>query len=315
MSRAAQRVGTRVRTRCASTAPAAPRSETKRPPAVAAKRFSQLDVDALVVRWLEVQNRGDFAGYEALYASDLRGTKRVGERATSMGDALRIVEEEMLDSELAASGVRLTESFLPVVVLDGKPHAMIRPVADASWGQGPFSTLQLTEGVERVYRRAADPKLTPDTATWLGRSLRVYGRVEGGCRAKVVDLQLYAAAMGSFNTEEEMADADEQARGKAAFARQIPSLIGRLDGCEGLFALPAEHPPPAIYQSEPVDPALAERALISARARPYYLDKQREWLREMEGDPTIYDQSLHGIQRGALGFIEWAPYYLGACGC
>ena len=28
-----------------------------------------------------------------------------------------------------------------------------------------------------------------------------------------------------------------------------------------------------------------------------------------------YDESLLGIQQGALGFVEWVPYFLGHCSC
>jgi ketosteroid isomerase-like protein len=45
--------------------------------------IAQADLLALLTRWTEAQNNGDFAAYEQLYASKFLGVKRAGEKTTS----------------------------------------------------------------------------------------------------------------------------------------------------------------------------------------------------------------------------------------
>ncbi|HEX5659493.1 MAG TPA: hypothetical protein VFX59_19995 [Polyangiales bacterium] len=63
-------------------APAALQNEA--PPAViaASAPIAEADLLALLARWTEVQNAGDFAGYEQLYASKFLGIKRAGDKTT-----------------------------------------------------------------------------------------------------------------------------------------------------------------------------------------------------------------------------------------
>ena len=335
--------------------------------------FSQGDVYALVERWLDAQNRGDFAAYERLYARELRGTKRVGQRVTVMDRAawmadrgrmfekpmvvvghervvrisgvyalveltqrfsqgkfmdrgrkqllltpedggLRILEEEMMSSELAANGERLGERFLPFVRMNGKPYVMIRAGADRAWGAGPFTFARETAGMDIAYLRAADRERTPDSATWLARALRVYDAAGASCSAKIVDLQLYAGAVGNFHTDEEEQHLDDlgacgDACGHAAFERQGPSLLGLLDGCDGVFAQPAELPAPTFYPPEPVAPDVEQRALAAARALPFYDEKQRELVAQLvrAGDTEAEAQAFAAAHPwdegdGASGF-------------
>ena len=343
---------------------------TKTSPSAAAKGISQADVYALVDRWLAAQNRGDFPGYERLYARELRGIKRVGERVTVMdraawladrarmfrkpmivagdervirisgayalveltqrftqgkfmdrgrkqllleldGGELRIVEEEMLNSELAAGSVRLAERFLPLVRVGGQSYALLRTGADRAWGQGRFTHASEPESDVSAYLRAIDPALVPDTATWLGRALHVYGAGDGSCRASIAGLFLYAGAIGGFHTDAEEHGGDsstaDDASGQQAFDRQAPSLVGRLDGCDGLFALPAELPAPAIYRPEPLAPEVEQRALAAARATEFYGEKQREYVARFAGDDlteaerAAADEPWAGAQ-SAVGF-------------
>ncbi|HEX6241552.1 MAG TPA: hypothetical protein VFZ61_11680 [Polyangiales bacterium] len=84
-------------------------------PATPAAR-SQLDVaklESLLARWLEAQNRGDYAAYEALYASKFMGIKRAGVRTTRfersgwLKDRARMFKKPM---QVAADGARFEGS-------------------------------------------------------------------------------------------------------------------------------------------------------------------------------------------------------------
>jgi hypothetical protein len=75
-------------------APLAPKSEsapTRAAPEpkadakpVAKRTLTRPELQQLLDTWLKAQNDGDFAAYEALYAPDMRGVKRVGERESRM---------------------------------------------------------------------------------------------------------------------------------------------------------------------------------------------------------------------------------------
>ena len=55
-----------------------PRRHLKTEPAPRAPAIAEAEVRALIARWHEAQNAGDFAAYEALYAERFQGIKRVG---------------------------------------------------------------------------------------------------------------------------------------------------------------------------------------------------------------------------------------------
>lgn len=87
--------------------PAAPSAA---PPSPAVAPLSEAAVRSLLDAWLDAQNRGDFAAYEALYAERFTGIKRSGERTRSFGrrdwmeDRASMFQRPM---RVTASGVEL----------------------------------------------------------------------------------------------------------------------------------------------------------------------------------------------------------------
>lgn len=92
-----------------------PGEETKAKPAAAKKKklraeaVSAKAAEELVAAWLAAQNSGDFAAYEALYAAELIGIKRVGEKETMfdrkgwLADRRRMFKKKMAVDAAALS--------------------------------------------------------------------------------------------------------------------------------------------------------------------------------------------------------------------
>ncbi|MET0283751.1 MAG: nuclear transport factor 2 family protein [Polyangiales bacterium] len=85
----------------APTPEPAPAPVAPTPPAPAVAAIPEADVMALLARWVEAQNSGDFAAYEPLYAARFLGIKRAGERVTNfhretwLGDRKRMFSKPM----------------------------------------------------------------------------------------------------------------------------------------------------------------------------------------------------------------------------
>jgi hypothetical protein len=104
-----------------AAAAATARDAGPRPP----QPVPEADVEALLERWLEVQNAGDFAGYDALYADGFRGVRRSGkqtvrmDRARWMADRKKMFKKPMkvvaTDVEIAATAtgarIQLTQEW------------------------------------------------------------------------------------------------------------------------------------------------------------------------------------------------------------
>lgn len=74
-------------TSCKSTAPekaATPTPAVAIPAKAARAAIPDADVTALVDRWVDAQNKGDFAAYQALYATRFTGVRRSGSRSVDL---------------------------------------------------------------------------------------------------------------------------------------------------------------------------------------------------------------------------------------
>lgn len=74
--------------------PVAP--EKPPPPPPPAPLAPESALQALLAHWLEAQNKGDFAGYSALYASKFQGVKRAGTRLSRMNRAEWLKDRERM---------------------------------------------------------------------------------------------------------------------------------------------------------------------------------------------------------------------------
>lgn len=99
--------------------------------ALPAPRLADADVRALLDQWLAAQNGGDFAAYQALYATKMEGVKRVAERTWRfdrkgwLADRQRMFGKPM---KVAASSVTITSAG---------PTATVE--LEQSFAQGKFS--------------------------------------------------------------------------------------------------------------------------------------------------------------------------------
>ncbi len=121
---------------------AAPTAEKAVAPAMqkpAGKPVDQAEVVALVDRWKNAQNQGDFAAYQALYAQKMNGVKRVGarvfrfDRAGWLTDRERMFKKKMEVStdkvEVSVAGpsatARFTQTFVQKRFQDVGPKELV----------------------------------------------------------------------------------------------------------------------------------------------------------------------------------------------
>ncbi len=148
--------------------------------------------DGLLARWLDAQNRGDFAAYQALYARDFTGVRRSGEkvveldRAAWMRDRARMFKKPM---RVAADDVRSSPSMIELT---------------QTWSSGTYRdrgpkrlTLVNEEGALRIAREEmlASRPLRPDLPTRCdaGPSLRSAPRPHTGETVELLDLRGHQA--------------------------------------------------------------------------------------------------------------------------
>jgi hypothetical protein len=101
---------------------------------------------ALILRWRDAQNRGDFAAYQALYAPTFTGVRRVGTKATKFDRAGWLKDRKTMFK--AAMTVEATNL---AVTADG---VMLIVELDQLWSQGMFAdlgrkriTISVTDGL------------------------------------------------------------------------------------------------------------------------------------------------------------------------
>lgn len=145
-----------------------------------------------------------------------------------------------------------------------------------SVGKQTFVKLGSAEGVKHGRTKhvkvdgldAAIAKVTGEHP-WLGREVVV----DGTCKAKVTELAIVARLEGW----------DEHYTAKDVMENGVPVLAGKLDGCAGKYARPAELP--AVVVPEAIEnEALAAKAkelVIGSRAAS---ETASEWLRDYERD-------------------------------
>lgn len=152
-------------------------------------------------------------------------------------------------------------------------------------GKQSFVKLGGADGIKHgrakhVKADGIDAAIAPvDTAhAWLGRDVIV----DGTCKAKVTELAIVARLEGWD---------EEKYTAKQVMEDGVPVLAGKLDGCEGKYARPAELPP-VVVPLEVDSPALGEQAkalVLSSRAADETSD---EWQRDEQGvwqDAAIWD--------------------------
>lgn len=100
---------------------------------ITAPVIAEQEVDSLLNRWRDAQNRGDFAAYEQLYASKFYGVKRVGTRAQRFDRAGWLGDRE-----------RMFKAPMVVEVREPKIHAAegsVTVVFTQRWSSGAFEDL------------------------------------------------------------------------------------------------------------------------------------------------------------------------------
>lgn len=143
-----------------------------------------------------------------------------------------------------------------------------------SVGKQTFVKLGSADGIEHgkakhVKLEGMDAAIAPVTREhpWLGREVIV----DGTCKAKVTELAIVARLQGW----------DESYTAKQILDEGAPVLAGKLDGCSGKFARPAELP--AVVMPISLDDApLAAKAKALVLASTPAVETSREWLNDYE---------------------------------
>lgn len=105
--------------------------------AASSVRAGALDPHALVDRWLDAQNRGDFEGYTRLYAAGFVGVRRSGARATRLDRAGWIKDRE-----------RMFRSKMTVIATDRKVEPLgegFRVTLTQTWASGRYKDVGTKE--------------------------------------------------------------------------------------------------------------------------------------------------------------------------
>lgn len=141
-------------------------------------------------------------------------------------------------------------------------------------GKQSYVKLGSAEGVKHgrakhVKAEGIDAAIAPvdNTHAWLGRDVII----DGTCKAKVTELAIVARLEGW----------DEKYTAKQVMEDGVPVLAGKLDGCDGKYARPAELPP-VVVPLEIDNPELGEQAkalVLASRAADEVSD---EWQRDYD---------------------------------
>lgn len=94
------------------------------------QRVPRAQVQALVDRWLEAQNKGDFAAYAALYSEDFRGVRRSGKKTVRLDHAGWLADRK----KMFKRAMRVELSALEIEV--GRKSAEVRFVQE--WASGSY---------------------------------------------------------------------------------------------------------------------------------------------------------------------------------
>jgi hypothetical protein len=142
---------------------------------------------------------------------------------------------------------------------------------------GKQSYVKLGDGVGVKRGRAKhvkvdgiDAAIAPvkDTHAWLGREVIV----DGTCKAKVTELAIVARLEGW----------DEKYTAKQVMEDGVPVLAGKLDGCDGKYARPAELPP-VVVPIEIENLKLGDKAKELVLASRVASEVSEEWQRDEMG--------------------------------
>jgi hypothetical protein len=169
----------------------APVAAPSQPAAPAAPGVDEFAARRLVARWLKVQNDGDFAGYESLYAQRFRGEKRAGERLTKFDRAGWLADRKKM------FGKPMTVSAADAKVSLGQASATVELVQSFAQGnfadKGPKLLVLAREGdalkiaSERMLASELGDAAAPEDAASVWFVVHVHGQpyavLERGARA------------------------------------------------------------------------------------------------------------------------------------
>ena len=194
------------------------------------------------------------------------------------GGALRIAQEEMLASRVAAPAASPIDAFAWIV--DGGVQLTDNP--DPAWGKGKRS---LEVGQPTVVRQPVGANaLPPEWAAWKGRTVRTFDEHGTACEAKVTGFALVGRVIPHFGTVQEWRDKAEKDAVEEAWQLATKSLIAVIDGCSGArWARAGSLPTPTIVDGQAPDAALAALATPCLSNRP---PPRPKYLRTRGQEPT-----------------------------
>lgn len=187
---------------------------------------------------------------------------------------------------------RVESSELALVFAVGKQHFVKLGSADGI-KHGKAKHLKI-DGMD-----AAIASVTAEHP-WVGREVIV----DGTCKAKITELAIVARLEGW----------DEKYTAKEVMESGSPVLAGKLDGCEGSYARPAELPPVVLGETiENEELAAKARDLVlnsraaTETANEWQRDYDRsDWQEDAEWDIRVFKHPLTGVTWvSAHAFNEW----------
>jgi len=207
------------------------------------------------------------------------------------GAALKIGREEMLRSDILASGAKTGARALGLALLPmlSATALVVAPNGDEEAGTGR-RTLDDGDPIA-VHQKAALAKLTPEQRALRGRKLFALDEKFAVCELQLGDAEIVSTFTPHFGMRQEWQEAPKERVVREAWAQGKKLLVFETSGCKAAtWALPMSKERPTVAVATAAKGPLEAQALAAFRKLPAWVALQKTW-REEEGSKGRWDEA------------------------